>query len=141
MLIVGLLADGLGIIALKYLTPKNDYLTLTIKFGIRFLGYIIAFLSNNILIIFIAMTWSILMSTAYENICDGPYVNSVENEYQLEFTNIRYIIRFLGESIGVFLCGLMYEIGLKYMFGLSAIFIMFQLGLAYYMIYLINKKF
>lgn len=140
LLIVGLLADGLGIIALKYLTPKNDYLTLTIKFGIRFFGYIIAFLSNNILIIFIAMTWSILMSTAYENICDGPYVNSVENEYQLEFTNIRYIIRFLGESIGVFLCGLMYEIGLKYMFGLSAIFIMFQLGLAYYMIYLRNKK-
>lgn len=140
LLIVGLLADGLGIIALKYLTPKNDYLTLTIKFGIRFLGYIIAFLSNNILIIFIAMTWSILISTAYENICDGPYVNSVENEYQLEFTNLRYIIRFLGESIGVFLCGLMYEIGLKYMFGLSAIFIMFQLGLAYYMIYLRNKK-
>lgn len=140
LLIVGLLADGLGIIALKYLTPKNDYLTLTIKFGIRFLGYIIAFLSNNILIIFIAMTWSILISTAYENICDGPYVNSVENEYQLEFTNLRYIIRFLGESIGVFLCGLMYEIGLKYMFGLSAIFIIFQLGLAYYMIYLRNKK-
>lgn len=140
LLIVGLLADGLGIIALKYLTPKNDYLTLTIKFGIRFLGYIIAFLSNNILIIFIAMTWSILISTAYENICDGPYVNSVENEYQLEFTNLRYIIRFLGESIGVFLCGLMYEIGLKYMFGLSAIFIMFQLGLSYYMIYLRNKK-
>lgn len=140
LLIVGLLADGLGIIALKYLTPKNDYLTLTIKFGIRFLGYIIACLSNNILIIFIAMTWSILISTAYENICDGPYVNSVENEYQLEFTNLRYIIRFLGESIGVFLCGLMYEIGLKYMFGLSAIFIIFQLGLAYYMIYLRNKK-
>lgn len=141
LLIVGLIADGLGIIALKYLTPNNDYLTLTIKFGIRFLGYIIAFLSNNILIIFIAMTWSILISTAYENVCDGPYVNSVENEYQLEFTNLRYIIRFLGESIGVFLCGLMYEIGLRYMFGLSAIFMILQMALAYYMIYLRNREY
>lgn len=140
LLIVGLIADGLGIIALKFLTPKNDYLTLTIKFGIRFLGYVIAFLSNNIFIIFIAMTWSILISTAYENVCDGPYVNSVENEYQLEFTNLRYIIRFLGESIGVFLCGVMYEIGLRYMFGLSAIFMIFQIALGYYMIYLRNKE-
>lgn len=36
LLIVGLLADGIGILALKYLIPKNDYLTITIKFGIRF---------------------------------------------------------------------------------------------------------
>ncbi|MFR0922675.1 MAG: hypothetical protein ACLSG7_06145 [Clostridia bacterium] len=39
LLIVGLIADGIGILALKYLTPKNDYLTITIKFGIRFMGY------------------------------------------------------------------------------------------------------
>lgn len=37
---VGLIADGIGIIALKYFTPKNDYLTLTIKFGIRYLVYL-----------------------------------------------------------------------------------------------------
>ena len=136
LLIVGLSADTIGIIALKYLTPKNDYLTLTIKFGIRFLGYVIAFFSSSITFTLIAITWSILISTAYENICDGPYVNSVANEYQLEFTNMRYIVRFLGEAIGVFLCGLMYGNGLKYMFGLSAVFIVFQLGISYYMIYL-----
>lgn len=140
LLIIGLIADGIGILALKYLTPKNDYLTITIKFGIRFISYIIAFISNNLIIILIAMTWSILISTAYENICDGVYINRVENEYQLSFTNIRYIIRFLGEAIGVFFCGRMYEMGLKYMFGLSAIFMIFQIGLAYYLIYLREKE-
>lgn len=140
LLIIGLIADGIGILALKYLTPKNDYLTITIKFGIRFISYIIAFMSNNLIIILIAMTWSILISTAYENICDGVYINRVENEYQLSFTNIRYIIRFLGEAIGVFFCGRMYEMGLKYMFGLSAIFMIFQIGLAYYLIYLREKE-
>ena len=136
LLVIGLLADIFGIIALKYLTPKNDYLTITIKFGIRFLGYVIAFVSNNIAITLIAITWSIFISTAYENICDAVYINRLENKYQLSFSNVCHIIRFLGEAIGVFLCGLMYEKGLRYMFGLSALFMIFQISLSYYMIYL-----
>lgn len=136
LLTVGLIADGIGILALKYLTPKNDYLTITIKFGIRFMGYVIVFILNNLMITLIAITWSLLISTAYENICDGVYINRVENDYQLSFANIRYIIRFLGEAIGVYFCGMMYEIGLEYMFGLSAIFMIFQIGLAYYLIHL-----
>lgn len=136
LLVIGLFADAIGILALKYLTPKNDYLTITIKFGIRFAGYIIAFISNNLIITLIAITWSLLISTSYENICDGVYINRVENEHQLTFANIRYIIRFLGEAIGVFFCGIMYENGIKYMFGMSAIFMIFQIGLAYYLIHL-----
>lgn len=140
LLIVGLLADLVGILALKFLTPKNDYITVTIKFGIRFLAYTIAFLSNNIIITLIAITWSILISTAYENICDGYYINQVPNKYQLALTNFRYIVRYLGEAAGVFLCGIMYEIGLRYMFGLSAFFMIFQIGLAYYLIYLRKRR-
>lgn len=136
LLIVGLIADGIGILVLKYLTPKNDYLTITIKFGIRLIGYVLAFLSNNLIITLIAITWSILISTSYENICDGVYINRVENDYQLKFANISYMVRVLGESLGVFLCGIMYEIGLKYMFGLSALFLIIQIGLAYYLIHL-----
>ncbi|OKZ83286.1 MAG: hypothetical protein BHW07_01125 [Clostridium sp. CAG_433_25_7] len=128
LLIVGLLADIFGIIVLKYLTPKNDYLTITIKFGIRFIGYVLAFISNNIIITLIAITWSIFISTSYENICEGVYINRLDNKY--------HIIRFLGESIGILLCGMMYEKGLRYMFGLSALFMIFQIGIAYYMIYL-----
>lgn len=139
-LIVGLIADGIGILALKYLTPKNDYITITIKFGIRFMLYIIAFLSNNVLITLIAITWSILISTAYENICEGYYINEISAEYQLEYTNFRYVIKYLGEAIGLFLCGLMYETGLRYIFGLSAFFMIFQISLAYYLIYLRCKS-
>ena len=140
LLIVGLLADIFGIIALKYLTPKNDYITVTIKFGIRFLGYLIAFLSNNIIITLIAITWSIFISTSYENICEAVYINRLENKYQLSFSNICHIIRFLGEAIGIFFCGLMYEKGLRYIFGLSALFMVFQISIAYYMIYLRTKE-
>lgn len=140
VLIIELIGDVFGILALKYLTPKNDYVTMTIKFGIRFIGYIIAFLSNNILLTFIAITWSLFIGPAYENVCDGPYINSVENEHQLKFTNLRYIMKYLGESVGIFFCGLMYEKGLRYMFGLSAFFMIFQLFLCYLLIYMRNNK-
>ena len=140
LLVIGLLADIFGIIALKYLTPKNDYLTITIKFGIRFIWYILAFISNSLIITIMAISWSIFISTAYENICDAVYINRLDNKYQLSFSNICHIIRFLGESIGVFLCGMMYEIGLRYMFGLSALFMIFQIGLAYYLISLRKKE-
>lgn len=140
LLVIGLLADVFGMIALKYLTPKNDYLTITLKFGIRFLGYILAFFSNNLFITIIAISWSIFISTAYENICDAVYINRLESRYQLSFSNMCHIIRFLGESIGVFLCGMMYEIGLKYMFGLSALFMVFQISIAYYLISLRKKE-
>ena len=140
LLIVGLLADIFGIIALKYLTPKNDYITITIKFGIRFFAYVIAFISNNIVISLIAITWSIFISTSYENICDAVYISRLENKYQLSFSNICHIIRFLGEAIGVYLCGLMYEIGLRYMLGLSALLMIFQISLAYYLIYLRKRE-
>lgn len=98
------------------------------------MGYVLVFVSNNLIITIIAISWSIFISTAYENVCDGIYINRLENKYQLSFSNMCHIVRFLGESIGVFLCGMMYEIGLKYMFGLSALFMIFQISIAYYLV-------
>lgn len=134
-LVIGILADIIGIVALKFLTPKNDYVTITIKFGIRFVGYLIAFISNNLIAVICAMSWSLLISTAYENVTDAPYINSIDLDKQLAYTNLRYMVGSLGEAIGTFLCGIMYAIGLRYMFGLSAFFMLAQLTLAYILIY------
>ena len=136
LVVVGLVCDLIGILALKYLTPKNDYITITIKFGIRFFLYILAFVTDDLFVTMIAITWSILIGAAYENICDGYYINSVDTDHQLSFTNFRYIIKYIGEAIGIFFCGMMYEKGLKYMFGLSAFFMIFQISLAYQLIYM-----
>lgn len=140
LLIIGLIADIIGIIALKFLTFKNDYLTITIKFGIRLLIYLLAFFTNKYIIIIISITWSILISTAYENKTDAPYINRIKNEYHIFFSNIRYVIWMTGNSIGLYFAGIMYQYGINYMFGLSSIFMLFQLGLAYYLISLRNKE-
>lgn len=140
LLIIGLIADIIGILALKYLTPKSDYVTLTIKFGIRFMLYTIAFFSNNLIMCLIAITWSILISTAYENVCDGVYINRVPNEYQTVFTNYRYILSIIGGSIGLYFAGLVFPLGAPYILGLSAFFMIFQIELGYHLIYLREKE-
>ena len=140
LLAVGLIADVIGIMALKYFTPKNDYLTMTIKFGIRMILYWIAFVSNDLTVCLIAMTWSILISTAYENITDAPYINRIKNEYQMVFTNVRYTVGLVGTSIGLYFAGIMYGYGIAFNLGLSAFFVLFQLSLAYYLIYLRKKE-
>lgn len=140
LLVIGLVADILGVIILKYLTPKNDYLTIILKFGLRFVFYFIAFLSNNMVMVFIALTWSILISTAYENIIEAPYINRIDKTYQLFFTDVRYMIGMIGEAIGLFLAGLAYQYGLPSMLGLSAFFMLFQIGFACLLINMRNKK-
>lgn len=140
LLIIGLIADIIGILALKYLTPKSEYVTLTIKFVIRFALYAIAFFSNNLIMCLIAITWSILISTAYENVCDGVYINRVPNEYQTVFTNYRYILTIIGTSIGVYFAGLVFPLGAPYILGLSAFFMIFQIELGYHLIYLREKE-
>ena len=140
LLLVGLLADLIGIIVLKYLTGKNDYISISIKFGIRFLLYSLVFLTNNLVVCFVAITWSILIQTAYENITDAPYINRVDNEYQMLFTNIRYIVGLIGTSIGLYVAGVTYNMGIRYMLGLSAFFMIFQISIAYYAIYLRKKE-
>ena len=140
LLLVGLLADLIGIIVLKYLTGKNDYISISIKFGIRFLLYSLVFLTNNLVVCFVAITWSILIQTAYENITDAPYINRVDNEYQMLFTNIRCIVGLIGTSIGLYFAGVTYNMGIRYMLGLSAFFMIFQISIAYYAIYLRKKE-
>lgn len=133
-LIVGILADIIGVICLKKLQPKNDYITVTIKFGIRCLGYMIVFISNSLTVLIIAITWSLLISTAYENVTDAPYINNIDNKYQLSFINLRYLVGSLEESIGILLCGILYVRGFRYMFGISALLLIIQILLMFNLI-------
>ncbi len=138
LLIVGLIADAIGILALKYFTPKDDYITNFIKFGIRFIGYFIAFLTNNLIICLIAITWSILISTAYENRIDGRYINSVPKEYQLAFNNVSHVVSYISQAIGLFFAGIVYNYGIRYILGLSAFFMLFQITFQNTLIYMLH---
>ncbi len=140
LLIVGLISDVIGYYALKYFTPKNDYLTITIKFGIRLGAYGIAILANDPFMSLLAITWSIMISTAYEDVTDGYYINLIDNKHQFSHSTLKHVMSYLGEATGVILCGMMYDYGLAYIFGLSAAIMVVQMGVAYYLINLRKRR-
>lgn len=140
LLIVGLSADFIGILALKYFTPKSDYLTMFLKFGVRGIFLAVAFLSNNNFVCFLALTWTLLSSTAYENVSDGYYINAVDNRHQLKYNTLRYVVHHLGIALGTFLCGQMFQFGPGPIFGLSAFVIIFQLAAGFCLIHLRRNK-
>lgn len=121
LLIVGLLSDIIGIVALKYFTPKNDYITIMIKFGLRLLAYTIVVFATDPFLSLIAVTWSILISTAYEDITDGYYINLVDNRYQFSYSTVKYVMSYLGEALGMLICGVTYEFGVGAMLGVAAV--------------------
>lgn len=140
LLLVGLLSDVIGVVALKYFTPKNDYITMTLKFGIRLAAYVIAVFANDPFVSLLAITWSILISTAYEDVSDGCYINLVDNRHQFSYSTVKHVMTYLGEAVGMMLCGLMYDLGMSYIFGLSALITVVQLGVAFYLIHLRHSR-
>lgn len=140
LLIGGLVGDVLGMVALKYFTPKNDYLTMTLKFGIRFGAYLIAVLANNPFVFLLAFTWAMLSETAYEDVSDGYYINLVDNQHQLGYNTLKHVMNYLGEATGVLFCGWMYNYGLVAILGLAAFIMVFQMAIAYYLIHLRHRR-
>ena len=140
LLIVGLLSDAVGVIALKYFTPKNDYLTVMLKFGLRLLAYVIAVLAEDPFVAMLAITWSLMISTAYEDVTDGHYINLVDNRHQLSYSTIKHVMSFAGEAVGMLLCGMMYDFGVSFILGAAAVITGGQIGVAFYLIHLRHRR-
>ena len=135
-LLMGIIADIFGILALKKLTPKNDYLTILLKFGPRMLGYSLVFIIPTKEMTLIAITISLFLTTAYEDKTDAVYLNRIDTKYQLLFSNIRELVGSLGNAIGLYLTGILFVFGPKYIFGVAALIGYFQIALALYLVYL-----
>lgn len=140
LLVIGLAADLLGILALRYFTPRSDYMTIFIKFGIRLIAFLIAFFTNNPFLCFLAFVWTLLSSTAYENISDGYYINAIDNHHQLKYNTFRHVIYYLGEAAGTFLCGRLYDFGLAAILGGSAVILVVQIVVCFRLIYLRRRS-
>ena len=129
-----ILGDIFGYIALKKLTPKNDYVTILIKFAIRLTFYILIVILPIKEILLSALFVSLFVSRAYENKTDGIYVNRCPNQDMLTFSNIRYGVGYIGKAIGTLICGLTFDLGLRYIFGIAIIFIFIQIVMALFLI-------
>lgn len=140
ILIMGIIADIVGILVLKKFTFKNNYINIFIKFGGRAIVYLLAFLFNNTTAYILALTYVILFSNSYTHITDAPYSNRIDDDYQLAFASIKNMIAYTAKAIGVWICGIGFTIGIKYAFLIAFIFVSIQVILGMRCNYLLKKK-
>lgn len=136
-IITGIAAVGVGTIILEKLTFKNDYINIGIKFGGRFLLYLIAFLINNKIIFLITFLYVLLLSESYSHVSDAPFINRFDDEYQLAFCNLREMAGYFGRAIGTFICGVCFVINIRFNFLIAGIF---SLGQIIFLCLAINYK-
>lgn len=119
--------DFFGVLALKKLTPKNDYLTIIIKFGIRFLFYLAIVIFPTKEVLLIGLFASLFISRAYENKTDGIYINRCNKAEMFTFSNLRYIFGYMGKGFGTLIVGFTFGFGLRYIFGICLSLMVLQI--------------
>ena len=140
LLVACICGDAFGYLALWKLSPKNEYLTICLKFGVRFLFYFLVAVTGNTIILLISIFVSLLVSRAYENYTDGCYINRIRSEEQFAFTNYRYAVVSIGKAIGIALAGILFEHGVQLLFGIGIIFLAIQIATSMLLIYLRHKE-
>lgn len=81
-----------------------------------------------------------MISTAYEDVTDGCYINLVDNRHQLSYSTVKYTMSILGEAAGMILCGATYGLGVGFILGASAVITAVQIGVAFYLVHLRRRR-
>ncbi len=134
---MGIISNLAAIIIVKYLRHKNDHINLIFKFGIRVLLYLLIFLINNKEIMIITFIYLLLTDSTYSFIFDSHFTNNIKEDYSLLIVVLKYCSSLIGNAVGVYICGLLFNMDFKYL-GISALII----GIIHYILcsILIKKK-
>ncbi len=137
---LGIAAAIFAMIALNFLTFKNDYINLGIKYITRIIFYVIAIIFMGDMWFLIAFAVPRFLATSYSHITCAPYINRFKGKYQLAFCNLREMIIYLGDFIGYWLCGVCYKNGVWHNFLWALIFQIITVVFAYIALYYRNKE-
>ncbi len=137
ILFLGIISNILAIIIVKYLKFKNDHINMIFKFGLRIIFYLLIFLIGSKEILLIGIIYLLLSECIYNFIFSGYFINKVDEKYSLFLVVLKYCTSLLGNGLGTIICGITYNLDIKY-FALPALII----GIIHYIIgtILITKK-
>jgi hypothetical protein len=112
---LGILSNFLAMITIKYIRFKNDQINLFIKFGTRIILYILVFITNNTFLYLIVIIYLLLTNCTHEFLFSSYFINTIDEKYSLFLTTLKYCSSLLGNTIGTFLCGIVFNLEVKYL--------------------------
>lgn len=87
-----------------------------IKFGTRGITYLLAFITNNMIVFIISIAIAYITSRILEDKVLGTFLNKIDNNDKFLFENIRYFIACIGEGIGTFIAGILLLMSFRILF-------------------------
>lgn len=112
---LGIISSVLSIVVLKFLRFKNDHINLFFKFGGRVILYILAFMTGNEMFLLAAIVYLLITNSTHNFIFSSFFVNNIDEKYSLIMTTFKYCSSLLGDAIGVFICGAVFDLSISMM--------------------------
>lgn len=113
ILFLSIASSFLAMLIVKYFRFKNDLYNLFIKFGIRVLLYILIFITSSKMLLIFTLVYLFLTNKPYGFIFSSYFINNIREEHSLFLTTLKYCFSMLGCAIGVFICGLVFNLSLR----------------------------
>ncbi|MDE5539036.1 MAG: hypothetical protein K2J20_00945 [Bacilli bacterium] len=134
---MGILSNIMAMVIVKLLRHKNDHVNIIFKFGLRVVLYLLVFLLNNKIMLIMTFVYLLLSDSTYGFIFDSYFINKVDEKYALLMTVLKYAASLTGNAIGTFICGLIFNLEIRYLALPSLIIGVIHYGMC---TILINKK-
>ena len=111
---LGIISNFLSMLIVKKLRFKNDHLNIFFKYGMRIVLYFLVLMTNKMTIFLLTIIYLLLTDCPYEFIFSGYFINNVSEKYTLLLTVLKYCTALIGNAVGVFVCGLVFNLELRY---------------------------
>ncbi len=134
---LGIVSNILSMFILKYMRFKNDHINMIFKYGIRVILFIVTAVTGNPAFLIATIVYMLLTNSTHNFIFSSFFINNIDEEYSLVLTTLKYCTSLLGDAIGLFIAGLVFDSSITVMILPAAI-----LGVLYYVVasVLVAKK-
>lgn len=112
---LGILSNILAMLVVKKLHFKNNHLNMIFKYGLRLILYLSVFITNNKVIFLITLIYLLILDMPFGFMLDDYFINKVSEEYSFLMTSVKYCTTIFGNAIGVFICGLVFNLKIRYL--------------------------
>ena len=115
ILFLGIVSNLLALQVVKKWHFSNDHVNLIFKYGLRLILYFLVFLTGNKYIFLITIIYLLILDQPFGYLVGSYFINRVPKEYSLFMTVSKYSTSLLGDAIGIFICGLIFNLDIKYL--------------------------
>ncbi len=115
ILFLGIVSNLLAMKVVKKWHFQNDQINLVFKYGLRLILYLLVFLTGSRVLLLVTIIYLLILDQPFSYLFGSYFINKPPKEYSFFITVCKYSTSLLGDAIGIFICGLIFNLNIKYL--------------------------